>query len=126
MIDQVKILIVDDNEKDVKLLNDYLVIHKFFVFTAKNGEDAFNQIQAQLPDLIIMDIMMPDMSCWSTCNKIKKDPLYRHIPILMCSAYIEDDGEFSKHHTADGYIQKPIILGSLLSTIQKLLEKKYV
>jgi len=119
-----KILIVDDNERDVKLLKDYLMINDYFVVTAKNGADAFNQIQAEKPDLVILDINMPDMSGWRTCDKIKKDPLNMHVPVLMCSSYIQDDGNFGIYKTGDGYIQKPVNLGNLLIKIQELLSKK--
>jgi CheY-like chemotaxis protein len=119
-----KILIVDDNEKDLKLLSAYLLSQGYEVIISKDGADVFKQLQAQNPDLVIMDIMMPDISGWKVCDKIKKDPLYQHVPILMCSAYIEDDGEFSKYAAGDCYIQKPINFDLLSATIQRLLSKK--
>jgi CheY-like chemotaxis protein len=119
-----KILIVDDNAKDLKLLTDYLTLNEYSVVTAQDGEGAFSQLQTQTPDLVILDINMPDLSGWKTCDKIKNDPLYRHVPVLMCSASIEDDGHFSAYQTGDAYIQKPVNLGSILTTIQKLLSKK--
>lgn len=118
-----KILIVDDNGKDITLLKDYLTSHEYSVFTANDGKEAIEQLQNQKPDLVIMDIMMPDLSGWKTCDKIKKDPLYQHIPIILCSSLIQDDGQFSAYQTGDAYIQKPINLVGLLKLIQKLLNQ---
>lgn len=122
-MENARVLVIDDNEKDSKLLKDYLTINGYCVVTAKDTADAFDQMQAQKPDLVILDINMPDLSGWKTCDKIKTDPLLKHVPILMCSASIEDDGDFSAYQTGDAYIQKPVNLVSLLTTIQKLLEK---
>jgi CheY-like chemotaxis protein len=119
-----KILIVDDNEKDLKLLNDYLSSHEYSVVTAKDGEEAFSQMQIQKPDLVILDINMPDLSGWKTCDKIKNDPLCCDVPILMCSSYIQEGDDFSQYQAGDAYIQKPVNLVNLLTTIQKLLDKK--
>ena len=119
-----RILIVDDSEKDSRLLRDYLTSHGYSAVTAKDVEEAFTQMQAQKPDLVIMDIMMPDLSGWKTCDRIKKDPLYQDVPILMCSSLIQDDGEFRAYQTGDAYIQKPINLVDLLTMVQKLVDKK--
>jgi CheY-like chemotaxis protein len=100
------------------------MIHEYSIVTADNGTEALNQIKIQKPDLVILDIMMPDMSGWKTCDQIKNDPQSRHIPVLMCSAYIEDDGKFNEYQAGDAYVQKPINLTGLLTTIQKLLDQK--
>jgi CheY-like chemotaxis protein len=119
-----KIVIIDDNEKDLRLLKDHLTVNGYAVETANNGTDGLNLIRAQNPDLVITDINMPDMSGWKTCDQIKNDPLLRHIPILMCSASIEDDGEFSQYQAGDAYMQKPLNLLSLLAMVEKLLHEK--
>ena len=119
----IKILIVDDNDKDIKLLHDYLLSQECIVVIAKNEADVFKQLQEQNLDLVIMDIVMSDMSGWRICDKIKRDPLFKHIPVLMCSASIKEDDDFSKYETGDGYIQKPINFNRLVTAIQKLLIK---
>jgi CheY-like chemotaxis protein len=120
----IKIFIVDDNAHDLQLLKDQLTLHEYSVVAANNGADALKQMQAEKPDLVILDINMPDMSGWKTCDQIRSDPFLSHIPILMCSAYIEDDGRFDAYQTGDGYIQKPVNLANLLTMIQELLDKK--
>jgi CheY-like chemotaxis protein len=124
MAPNAKVLIIDDNEKDLKLLKDYLTSHGYAVDTVNNGPDGLKQMKVNPPDLVITDINMPDLSGWKTCDQIKSDPLLRHIPILMCSASIEDDGNFGAYQAGDAYMQKPLNLLSLLAMVQKLIENK--
>lgn len=124
MMKKSKILIVDDNEMDLKLLDDYLSRQGYDVVTAPDGTDAFSQVQACNPDLVIMDIIMSKLSGWKSCEQIKNDPRYRNVPVLLCSSLIKDDSEFNEYGTGDGYIPKPVDLSRLLTMIQKFLNKE--
>ena len=119
-----KILVADDSEQDVILIQNHLLRQGYAVITAKNGNEALAQVQAQNPDLVIMDLMMPEISGWKACEKMKEDPRYQHIPVLLCSALIQDDGKFSQYEVGDGYFPKPIDFDHLSSMIQKFLNKK--
>ncbi len=118
-----KILIVDDNERDAQLMREYLSDHGYDIVVTQEGADALNQMQIHNPDLVIMDIIMSKMSGWKACEEIKKDERYRHIPVLMCSASIQDDEEFHRYGTGDGYIQKPVRPDQFLSVVKEFLNK---
>lgn len=122
-MEKAKILIVDDNEKDLQLLQEYLSGRGYDVVATQDGSDAFNQVQTHNPDLVIMDILMSKMSGWKVCQQIKDDVRYQHIPVLMCSGSIQEDDDFSIYGIGDGYIQKPFRIDRVVTVIQKLLDK---
>ena len=91
-ITQATILIVDDNPNNVQLLNAVMSMRGFDVMVAKNGLQALEIVKSELPDLILLDIMMPVMDGFEACRKLKECPETKNIPIIFLTAksHIDD------------------------------------
>jgi len=117
-----KVLIVDDEENVRRLLRSMLG-NKYIVLEAKDGEVAIDIARSQRPDIILMDIMMPNIDGYTACHTIKKDPVTKTIPVVMVTAVGQELNKvLAKEMGADGYITKPFSLRDLLDTIDKLSE----
>jgi two-component system alkaline phosphatase synthesis response regulator PhoP len=115
------ILIVDD-EPNIRLLVGNLLGGDYDVLEASNGVEALHIARRQSPDLILMDIMMPDMDGYSACYAIKNDDLTSKIPVVMVTAVGQElNRMFAQQVGADGYITKPFQAKDLLDTIGRLL-----
>lgn len=117
-----KILIVDD-EPNIVLSLDYLVRRKGFVpLIARNGTEALSVANEHVPDLIILDIMMPDIDGYDVCQTIKSNPLFSHTKIIFLSAKSRPE-DISKglKMGADKYVTKPFSTKQLLVEIMELL-----
>src|SRR5438477_8847424 len=80
------LLIVDDEPRNVRLLEGMLYSEPYELLTAHNGTEALDIIQRELPDLVLLDVMMPGMSGFEVCKQIKSDPERRMIPVVMVPA----------------------------------------
>lgn len=119
-----KILIVDDEVDFVDVLRTRLEGNKYQVLVAYDGEEAFERLKEDKPDLIILDIMMPKISGFDVCRKLKIDPNYKDIPIIMLTAKFQQiDKNFGMAMGANGYIAKPFEPSVLLEKMRELLEK---
>jgi two-component system alkaline phosphatase synthesis response regulator PhoP len=115
------ILIVDD-EPNIRLLVGNLLGGDYDVLEASNGVEALYLARRQSPDLILMDIMMPNMDGYSACYAIKNDDLTSKIPVVMVTAVGQElNRMFAQQMGADGYITKPFQAKDLLDTIGRLL-----
>jgi two-component system alkaline phosphatase synthesis response regulator PhoP len=115
------ILIVDD-EPNIRLLVGNLLGEDYDVLEASNGVEALYIARRQSPDLILMDIMMPNMDGYSACYAIKNDDLTSKIPVVMVTAVGQElNRMFAQQVGADGYITKPFQAKDLLDTIGRLL-----
>ena len=115
------ILIVDD-EPNIRLLVGNLLGEDYDVLEASNGVEALHIARRQSPDLILMDIMMPNMDGYSACYAIKNDDLTSKIPVVMVTAVGQElNRMFAQQMGADGYITKPFQAKDLLDTIGRLL-----
>ncbi|MEJ2046917.1 MAG: response regulator [Dehalococcoidia bacterium] len=115
------ILIVDD-EPNIRLLVGNLLGEDYDVLEASNGVEALYIARRQSPDLILMDIMMPNMDGYSACYAIKNDDLTSKIPVVMVTAVGQElNRMFAQQMGADGYITKPFQAKDLLDTIGRLL-----
>jgi len=83
MIAAAKILVVDDTPHNVKLLADILGMKGYAVSTATNGEEALAKVAADQPDLILLDIMMPGLSGYDVCNRLRADPATSLLPVVL-------------------------------------------
>lgn len=118
------ILVVDDNEDIIWLINDILS-DEYIIKGANNANDALKQIENQMPELIITDIMMPEVSGLELINQIKSDKITRHIPLVIISAKISDaDQSEGLDVGADAYLTKPFSPLFLRSVINRLLNTK--
>jgi two-component system alkaline phosphatase synthesis response regulator PhoP len=115
------ILIVDD-ELSIRLLVSSLLGGDYIVLTASDGEEAVNIARLQKPDLVLMDIMMPNMDGYSACHAIKKDEATAKIPVVMLTAVGQELNKmFARQMGADGYITKPFQLQDLLDAVGRFL-----
>lgn len=78
-----KILVVDDNPKNVKLLTDLLGVKGYQLVTAPNGAEALEKVKAEKPDLVLLDVVMPEMSGFEVCRKIQDSDATRLLPVVM-------------------------------------------
>ncbi len=119
-----KILIVDDNPDLICVLEVQLKTKGYDTVQARNGMQAVDMATAQLPDLIVMDIMMPQMNGLQAARLIRENPKTRSIPILAATAKITiADKEECFQSGCDGHIAKPVTSKQLASIIKKLLKQ---
>ncbi|MFA5157172.1 MAG: response regulator [Candidatus Omnitrophota bacterium] len=119
-----KILVIDDNEKNVELLEAILQAAGFEVLKAYNGKQAIEMIGKERPDLLLLDIMMPELDGFQVCELLRKDPQNSGLPVVMVTAKDkESDIVQSLERGADDYIVKPIDKKELLGKIEDMLAK---
>ena len=122
-----KILVVDDNEQNLELLVAYLETLGCPVVTAIDGVDALDKVAAEKPDLILLDIMMPRMSGFEVCRKIKSDPTTRDTPVIMVTALNElTDIERGVESGTDDFITKPVNRLELTTRVKSLLRVRHL
>jgi len=117
-----KILIVDDDPHLLDLLNEMLSAHKYETETASSGFEAWIKVVKFKPGLIILDLIMPEMSGFEVCRRIKEDPDTSHIKILAVTGYdTEENRKKIMEAGADGYLAKPVEKEVLLRHVEELL-----
>src|SRR5712692_1696030 len=104
-----KILVVDDTPKNVKLLADLLTVKGYSVVTAASGSEALVLMDAERPDLVLLDVVMPEMSGYEVCRKIRENPATAMLPVVMVTA-LDPVQERVKgiEAGADDFLTKPI------------------
>ena len=123
MIRSVKrILIVEDNDLSLMLLNDLLKVQGYEIFKTSEGLEAINLARDKQPDLILMDIKLPDICGLDVTRRLKQDDLTKSIPIIAVTAFATPVDETKALESGcDGYITKPVAIQSLLRTIGSFL-----
>ena len=113
-----KILIVDDDPKALLLIEAMLKPHGYDVVLVNHGRLAIQTARKEKPDLILLDIMMPELDGYTLLNKIRKDETLKNIPVVMVTA-LELDGNkvFASECGASAYVTKPINSRQLLETV---------
>ena len=123
--DQEKILVVDDNKPNVELLQAHLESAGYNVVTAFGGEEALRKVESEKPDMILLDIMMPRISGYEVCRRLKADPKSKGIPIVMVTALNElEDVEKGVDVGADDFLMKPINKLELITRVRSMLRVK--
>lgn len=118
-----KILIVDDEPNILMSLEFLMKKNGFEVFIARNGTEALEIIATQLPELILLDIMMPDVDGYEVCRQVKENELTQHIHIVFLSAKGKEvDINKGLSLGASLYVTKPFSTRALLAEVNKLLE----
>lgn len=121
------VLLVDDNEQNLELLHAYLEELPGRIETARDGLEALAAVRANRPNLILLDVMMPRMSGFQVCAKLKKDPETRDIPIVMVTALNEvGDVERAVESGADDFLTKPVNKLELLTRARTLIRLSLV
>lgn len=117
-----KILVVEDEPDVLSLLTLMLKSQGYNVITAVDGSEALEKARAEVPDLIILDIMLPKLDGYKVARMLKFDENYSHIPIVMLTAKIQEkDKEIGLEMGADEYITKPFDTAELLQKIKERL-----
>ncbi len=122
-----RVMIVDDNPQNVELLQAFLESLPVQIATAVDGVDALEKVAQFNPDLILLDIMMPRMSGFQVCRKLKNDPATRDIQILMVTALNElGDIEQATECGTDDFVSKPVNKFELLTRVKSLLRVRHL
>lgn len=126
-MDKPKILIADDIKQNVKLLRVILTASEYDVIEAYDGEEALEKAKGEHPDLILLDIMMPKVTGYEVCQKLRSDETTKNIPIVMITALHEMDARIKGIEAgADDFISKPFNKIELLARIKSLLRMRPV
>jgi twitching motility two-component system response regulator PilH len=116
-----KILVVDDSPTDRQYMLETLAKRGYQVVTAENGEDAIVKAKAELPDLILMDVVMPGLNGYQATRQITRDDATKHIPVIMCTSKgAETDKIWGLRQGANDYLVKPVDPTQLLAKIAQL------
>jgi twitching motility two-component system response regulator PilH len=117
------ILIVDDSATVREMVSEILKKGGLTVIEASDGIQAKQKIKEQIPDLVVTDIVMPEMNGYELCRWIKTNPNSQKIPVIMCTSKGEDfDRYWGMKQGADAYIAKPFRPSELVKTIKQLLK----
>ena len=120
-----KILIVDDTADTVELLRKRFRAEGYDTVEAFDGEEALTKVAESLPDLVILDVMMPKLDGFGVCKRLRENPATRHLPVLMLTAKSEiPDKVQGLDIGADDYITKPFDYKELAARVRSLLNKK--
>jgi len=113
------VLVVDDLKAQLNLITAYLTEEGFNVITAGNGNEALEKASAQSFDLVITDLVMPEMSGLEFCRKLKKNPETASIPVIACTTKDRDmDKKWAKKQGVVAYLVKPFTREEMISTVK--------
>lgn len=118
------ILIVEDNTLNMMLLNDLLEVHGYAILKTSHGAEALTMARDYHPDLILLDIQLPDISGLEVARTLKDDHETRDIPIIAVTAFaMPGDEEKALESGCDGYVAKPISVHRFLGTVRSFLSR---
>lgn len=118
-----KILIVEDNELNMKLFNDLLEAHGYETLQTREGLKALDLAREHRPDLILMDIQLPEVSGLDVTKWIKNDEALAGIPIVAVTAFaMKGDEERIRQGGCEGYLSKPITVSTFIETVRRFLD----
>ena len=124
MASKPRILLVDDEPSIIMMVGKRLEVSGFEVLTARDGQEGLTKAQTETPDLIILDLMLPQLNGFEVCTTLKQDPRYQQIPIVLFSAKTQQkDEDLGRQCGADAYVRKPFKAEELLETIRMLLQR---
>ena len=116
------VLIVEDNELNMKLFRDLLEAHGYQTSGTCNGFEALDLVRKMRPDLILMDIQLPQVSGLEVTRWIKDDPELRAIPVVAATAFaMKGDEERIREGGCEAYLSKPISVGKFIETVRRFI-----
>jgi two-component system cell cycle response regulator DivK len=116
------VLIVEDNELNMKLFHDLLEAHGYNTLETKDGREALKLAREHRPDLILMDIQLPEISGLEVTKWIKEDESLKNIPVIAVTAFaMKGDEEKIREGGCEAYLAKPISVANFLETVEKFI-----
>ena len=120
-----RILVVDDSPMLREMISGLLDKSGLTISVAKDGEEAKEKIAADPPDLVVLDVVMPNMNGYELCRWVKSEPATKNVLVILCSSKSEEfDRYWGIKQGADAYVIKPFRPGELIETVQTLLASK--
>ena len=118
-----KILVVDDSPSEMAKFRDILTRHQYEVIEAHTGDDGIQKANEFFPDVILMDVVMPEMNGFQATRKLTRDPKTSHIPVVIISTKNQEaDRVWGKRQGARDYLSKPITEEALITVIRSVME----
>ena len=118
------VLVVEDNAANMKFFHALLDAHGYIVLQATNGMEGLRMAREHRPDLILMDLQLPDISGLEVTRQLKEDDALKAIPVIAVTAFaMVGDEEKCLENGCDGYISKPISITDLLQTVEHFLDQ---
>lgn len=116
------VLVVEDTRSELELISKYLRDSGYNVIIATDGKEALNQVVQQKPDAVVTDVVMPGMSGFELCRKLKRNPDTEQLPIIICSSKDQEiDRLWGMKQGADVYVTKPFTREQLVRAIQSVV-----
>ncbi len=120
-----RILVVDDVATNLRLVQGHLCREGYQVLLAKSGEEALRTIEAEQPDLILLDVIMPGLDGFETCRRIRENRTTRHIPVILVTSLTDLDHKVQGQKVgADDFVTKPFDRDELLIRVRSMLRIK--
>ncbi len=120
-----KILIADDNEQNCGILQDVLENFSYQVVLAASGDEALELAEQENPDVVLLDVMMPGLSGYEVCQKLRENPSTSHVPVVLLTALSEVEDRIHGYNVgADIFMTKPINYQELMAMIKKFMKEK--
>lgn len=123
-----KLLIVDDEPLTVDMLQTFLQLNGYEAVGVYNGEDGLVMVQVEQPEVLILDLMLPDIEGYEVCRRIRTQPefeAFARMPVLVLSARVEESSkQRAREVGADAYLTKPIKFAELLAELNRLIAER--
>jgi twitching motility two-component system response regulator PilH len=114
-----KIVIVDDSNAELRLIEGYLKTANHTVISYSNADKLEEKLEADKPDVLILDVIMPGRNGFQACRDLKNDDRFKKIPIILCTSKGQESDKFwGKQQGADGYLVKPFKADDLLTAVR--------
>jgi len=121
---EARILVVEDNDRNLKLVRDVLVFAGFEVLEAQTGEQGVAIAETTLPDLVLMDLQLPGIDGAEALRRLRDNPATAELPVVAVTAFaMKEDGERTRQAGFDGYITKPLSVRSLPDQVRNYLTR---
>lgn len=116
-----KILVVDDEEYLVQLLKSRLMVNRFEVVTALSGREGLEKLRAEKPDLVVLDVLMPELNGVDFVETVRRDPALRHVPVIVISAQPDTKTRFDLSQIS-AFVSKPFQPDEFIAQIKRALK----